>query len=488
MKRSELLEIISNGENSGVEFKRDDVRPEQLAREIVALANLKGGRIFLGVEDDGAISGITRGNLSEWVADTVFGRYVHPQILPYYEEVTMDGGKRVAVITIGQEIFKPYVVRANDRETAYVRIGNVTRPATREQLLMLGAASGAVHTEIMPVNRTSIASLDQARLENYLRDILRDPEVPEEKEGWITRLQALGFMTNGVADEPVCTIAGLVLFGIRPRQTLKQSGIRLMFFDSTDKAYQAQLDRIIDAPLVGRFQVGKTGKSLIDAGLIEKTLEAMEPFVTLEPNTIDENFRREKIWIYPYEALRELLINALAHRDWSRFVDVEMAGYRDRLEIISPGALPNAMTVEKMLAGQRSARNHIIVEVLRDYGYVEARGMGVRTKVIPALKAGGAQSHFDATEDYLKVLVGKASVKRVGSVGKASDKATNHVGKTSGKILAAIRDKVEITIPELAGIVGVTQRSVERHLQKLQREGLLKRVGGRKLGYWEVVE
>ena len=151
MKKAEVLEIISNGENSGVEFKRDDVRPEQLAREIVALANLKGGRIFLGVEDDGSLSGISRPNLSEWLADTVFGRYVHPQILPYYEEVLMDGGKRIAVITIGQEVHKPYVVRANDRETAYVRIGDVTRAAAREQLLMLGAAGGAVHTEIMPV-------------------------------------------------------------------------------------------------------------------------------------------------------------------------------------------------------------------------------------------------------------------------------------------------------------------------------------------------
>jgi ATP-dependent DNA helicase RecG len=499
MKRSELLEIISNGENSGVEFKLDDIRPEQLAKEVVALANLKGGYILLGVADDKTIVGITRINLSEWVADTVFGRYIHPVILPYYEEVVMDSGKRVAVITIGQEVSKPYVVRANDRETAYVRIGAVSRPATREQLLMLGAASGAVHTEIMPVNRTSIASLDQVRLENYLRDILRDPEVPGEEESWVARLKALGFMTDGVADDPVCTIAGLVLFGIRPRQTLKQSGIRLMFFDSTDKAYQAQLDRIIDAPLVGRFQVGKAGKSLIDAGLIEKTLEAIEPFVTLEPNTIDENFRREKIWFYPYEALRELLINALTHRDWSRFVDVDITGYRDRLEIISPGALPNSMTVEKMLAGQRSARNHIIVEVLRDYGYVDARGMGVRTKVIPALKAGGVQFLFDAADDYVKVVVGKTSVKTAGSttkvsvkrarsVGKASDKATSHVGKTSGKILAAIRDKAEITIPELADIVGVTQRSVERNLQKLQREGLLKRVGGRKHGYWEVAE
>jgi ATP-dependent DNA helicase RecG len=80
---------------------------------------------------------------------------------------------------------------------------------------------------------------------------------------------------------------------------------------------------IIDAPLVGRSQVGK---ALIGAGLIEKTIDAFEPFVTSQPNTVDENFRREKIWLYPYEGLPELLVNALAHRDWSRFVDVEIAG------------------------------------------------------------------------------------------------------------------------------------------------------------------
>jgi len=499
MNIAELNQIIANGENSGVEFKRDDIRPEQLAREIVALANLKGGRILLGVEDDGTISGISRGNLSEWVADTVFGRYVHPQILPYYEEVVMECGKRIAVVTIGQEVFKPYVVRAKDRETAYVRIGSVTRPATREQLLMLGAAGGALHTEIMPVHRTSFDSLDRARIENYLRDILKDPEIPGGRDEWISRLKALGFMTEGVADNPVCTIAGLVLFGIRPRQTLKQSGIRLMFFDSADKVYQAQLDRTIDAPLVGRFQVGSAGKSLIDAGLIEKSLEAMEPFLTSEPDTIDENFRREKIWLYPHEALRELMINALAHRDWSRFVDVEIVGYQDRLEMISPGTLPNAMTVEKMLAGQRSARNHIIVEVLRDYGYVDARGMGIRTKVVPALKERGVPPQFQVTDDYVKVVVGKTlansseitavvSVKSTAGVGKASVKPTVHVGKTSAKILATIRDRGGITIPELANLVGVTPRSVERHIRNLRQEGYIKRVGGKKHGRWEVAE
>ena len=363
---------------------------------------------------------------------------------------------------------------------------------------MLGAASGAVHTESTPVNRTAFASLDPARLDNYLRDILKDPEVPKDRDGWIDRLKALGFMADGVVGDPVCTIAGLVLFGIRPRQTLKQPGVRLMFFDTIDKTYQARLDKVVDAPLVGRFQVERASKSLIDAGLIEQTLEALHPFVTLEPDTIDENFRRGKAWLYPYEALRELLVNALAHRDWSRFGDVEIAGYRDRLEIVSPGALPNAMTVEKMLAGQRSARNHIIVEVLRDYGYVDARGMGVRTKVIPALKAGGVHSSFEATEDYLKVVVGKASEKvaaaaelmsdkKVRIVGKASGKASGIGGKTSEKILSAIRDKADITISELAEVVGVTPRSVERHLQKLQQTGLLTRVGGRKQGQWEVI-
>jgi ATP-dependent DNA helicase RecG len=63
MIKSDLLQLIANGENSGVEFKRDDLRPEQLAKEIVALANLKGGKVLLGVEDDGSISGIQRNDL-----------------------------------------------------------------------------------------------------------------------------------------------------------------------------------------------------------------------------------------------------------------------------------------------------------------------------------------------------------------------------------------------------------------------------------------
>jgi len=511
MKSQDILELIANGENSGVEFKRDDIRPEQLAREIVALANLKGGHILLGVEDDKRITGIHRKNLSEWVADTVFGRYVHPMILPYYEEVLMDETTRVAVITIGQEVSKPYVVRANDRETAYVRIGAVTRPATREQLLMLGSASGMIHSEIMPVNRTVFESLDKARLENYLRDILKDPEVPENREAWVSRLQAIGFMTEGIAKEPVCTIAGLVLFGIKPRQTLKQSGVRLMFFDSPNKEYQAQMDKVLDAPLVGRFQTGKKGKTLIDAGLIEKCLEMLEPFVTREPNEIDEHFRRERKWIYPHEAIRELLINALVHRDWTRFVDVEIVGYNDRLEIISPGTLPNSMTIDKMIAGQRSARNHIIVEVLRDYGYVDARGMGVRTKVIPALKAVGTEPRFDVTDDYLKTTIkqvmgqpdlinrplmshlpGHNGVNGVKAAEKGQMEShpdpINDLLTEHDDLIKVILENPKSNYQQLADRVEVSAATIKRHIQNLKEAGILFRIGSKKTGYWEVKE
>ena len=89
MLKTELLEIITNGENSGIEFKRDDIRPEKLAKEIVALANFQGGKVILGVEDDGTISGIHRDNLEEWVMN-IFQDRIHPLILPFYEEIKVD--------------------------------------------------------------------------------------------------------------------------------------------------------------------------------------------------------------------------------------------------------------------------------------------------------------------------------------------------------------------------------------------------------------
>jgi ATP-dependent DNA helicase RecG len=407
MTKTELLELIANGENSGMEFKRDDLRPEQLAKEIVALVNFKGGRIVLGVEDDGTISGIQRQGLEHWVMDTVFRRYIHPMILPFYEEIQVDTQKRVAIISLSQGTSKPYVLRHNEREEIYIRAGSTSRRATREEQARLFALGGMLHAELLPVSSSSLHHLSRERLRDYLTSIVGDPELPSDDESWEVRLCGLGFMIERDDGPAVCSVAGLVLFGHTPRRLLPQAGIRWIAFDGDDKTYKALDDRILDGPLVALWTKHPNGRrERVENGLIENLVDAMRPFVSEETEPLKESLRRERHWHYPLDALREGVINALAHRDWTRYMDVEVTRYRDRLEILSPGALQNSMTVTKMIAGQRSPRNPIIVEVLRDYGYVDARGMGVRNKIIPLLRElNGVDPVFDATEDYLRLCM-----------------------------------------------------------------------------------
>jgi len=406
MLKTELLEIIANGENSGVEFKRDDIRPEQLAKEIVALANLQGGRILLGVEDNGQVTGLQRTDTQEWVLN-VFRDKIHPQMIPFYEEIAIERDGRVGIITIAAGLSKPYVVRHNNREDVYIRMGDRSELATREQQLRLYESGGLLHVEVLPVIGTSLRNIDTNRLDYYLGTIIQDPEIPANDAEWTERLLGLGLMAEDGLGNNVCSVAGLICFGINPRRFLKQAGLRLMAFDEDDKTYQAQLDVILDAPLVGRWTVNEKGqKELVDEGLIEKFSAAIKPFITQEASDIDENMRKEKIFYYPWKAVRETVINALVHRDWTRSVDIEVTNYADRLEVISPGKLQNTMTISKMVAGQRSPRNTLVMEIMRDYGYVDARGMGIRTKVIPLMrKLNLVDPIFEATEDYLKTTL-----------------------------------------------------------------------------------
>ena len=412
MTKSELLELIANGESSGVEFKRDDVRPERLAREIVALANFRGGRILLGVEDDGTVSGIHRDDLEHWVMDTVFGRKVHPMVLPFYEEIQVDEQHRVAVVTLTQGTAKPYVVRHNDREEIYVRVGSTSRLATREQQARLFALGGMLHAELLPVSGSALRDLSRERLEDYLTGIVRDNQVPSSDDEWHERLCGLGFMVEREEGPPVCTIAGLVLFGYRPRRLLRQSGIRWMAFRGEERAYDALDDQVLDGPVIPLWQeTSGGGREIADKGLIEILSDAMRPFVSEESGELEESMRRDRQWHYPLEALRESIVNGIVHRDWTRNEELEVVRYADRLEVTSPGALPNTMTVNKMVAGQRSPRNPLIVDVLRDYGYVDARGMGVRNKIIPLLRERNrVEPEFDATDDHLKLTMRRGPV------------------------------------------------------------------------------
>ena len=403
----ELLELIANGENSGVEFKRDDLRPEEIAKEIVALANFQGGRLLLGVEDDRTVNGIRRNDLGRWVMDTVFGRYVHPMIQPFYEEVRIDERRCVAVVTVTEGTAKPYVVRHRGQEQVYVRMGSRSQVASREQQLRLFSAGGMLYAESLPVSGSGLRDLSRERLADYLANVLGLADLPTADEEWSERLCDLGFMVETPARPAVCTIAGLVLFGYRPRRLLRQAGVRWMAFKGETGVCDALDDQVIDGPLVALWQeLSGGGRELVEKGLIERLADATRPFISEEAGEVDESMRRQRRWHYPFEAVREAVVNSVIHRDWTRYEEIEVVRYADRMEILSPGGLPNSMSVQKMLAGRRSPRNLLISDVMRDYGYADARGMGIRKKIVPLLQArNGVAPEFDADEDHLKLTM-----------------------------------------------------------------------------------
>lgn len=400
MDETQLHNLLRAGEGAKLEFKRDGVRAEQVAKEIVAFANMNGGQILLGVEDDGTVTGIERPNLQEWLMDAVVGAHVFPALVPDYEEVATAAGT-VAVVSVHIGTAKPYAVQRGGRQDFYMRYGNTCRRATREQMLRLFESGGMVAVETLPIHGSSAEELDGRRLDEYFRTKLGE----EGALDWPQALLHRDLLTtpNG-GGEPVCTFAAYALFALTPRRRLPQAGLRLMVFPGTDMDYNASMDEVLDLPVVG-LGVQRPGK-FIEQTLPDRALSYLQAHISEERLT---GMTRHRHWDYPPDAIRELLINAFAHRDWTRQLDVRLVVYQDRLEVASPGALPNGMTVAKMKAGQQSPRNANMVRILRDYGLMDDRGMGIRRKVIPLmLENNGREPEFDAADDYLKVVLRKA--------------------------------------------------------------------------------
>lgn len=394
--------IIARGENAKTEFKRDDrgLRPPRLAREIVAFANMNGGLIVFGVDDDGTVSGVTRDNLQAWLMDTVIGRHVDPQLIPDYEEFIVDG-KPIAIVTVPAGAAKPYGVRQQDRIDYYVRLGDTTQRAGREQMARLFQSGGLVSVEKMPVRGSSLADLDLRRLEDYFLNVLGEERVDDWQRTLLNR--ELLIADEWRTEVRCCSYAACVLFAREPRRRMPQAGIRLLAFPGTDLDYDANLDEVLDLPFVGLQERGE--RKFVEQSLPNRVLSYLQPHLSRERL---EGMRRLRQWDYPTEVIRELLVNAFAHRDWTRPTDVQITIFADRLEVNSPGALPNGVTVEKAKEGLRVPRNSNIVNILRDYDFMEHRGMGIRRKVIPLTRAhNGTEPEFEATDDYFKVILRK---------------------------------------------------------------------------------
>lgn len=375
---TELLELIANGENSGIEFKRDDLQNHALARELVAFSNLQGGMVLLGIEDDGSVVGLTRDNLEEWVM-TVCRDKIRPAIIPFFEVIReVEPGRDVAIVRV-ERGFDVHSLWHNNRNTYYIRVGSQTREPTPQELSRLFQQRGTFRADLRPVSGAMLKDLDRRRLKDYFNRI-RQQAVPENSDeaGWQTLLTNTEIMI-----EEGVSISGMLLFGKSPNRFLPQAGIDAAAFPGKEKDYVARERTAVRGAMTPLMD---GDGNLLESGLVEQALGFVRRNTPVTA-VLEDGARRVEKPTYPDEVIREAVVNALIHRDYLLGnTDIELAIYEDRLEVISPGRLPNGITPERMRVGTRASRNQLLKDVMRDYGYLEHMGMGVPRKIIRGMR------------------------------------------------------------------------------------------------------
>lgn len=336
MTKTELLETVRNGESSGVEFKRDVTDNRALAQELVAFANLEGGRILMGIDNDGTVVGISRPDLEEWVMTTCRDK-IRPEIIPYYELIRdVEQGKSVAVVQVVRGLAVHHVWHNNHRNY-YIRVGSLSREASPEELERLFQQRGAFRLELRPVSGSTLADLDLRRLGDYFGRV-RQQSFPTatDESSWTQLLVNTEFLSREATATPA-TVAGLLLFGLNPNRFLPQGGVSAAAYAGTEKNYATQERASLRGPLTPLF--GEAG--LVENGLVEQAVEFVRRN-TATTATLKDGARLIERREYPDEAVREALVNALVHRDYLlSATDVELSVYADRIEVVSPGRLPN---------------------------------------------------------------------------------------------------------------------------------------------------
>ena len=353
---SELQALLEQGESGSVEFKTEDVRPESLAREMVAFSNTLGGILLIGVQDDGGIQGVSNREAIDQRIINVARHNVVPAISPTVEWVERND-QTLCLVRIPKGQAKPYQTLDGK---FLIRVGSTNRQATKEELSRLFQASGLVHFDLSPVTGTSFQDLDPEALHNYWFNSYQIDYARLDEAEQITLLRNADLLAaeEGVT---VCSLGGLLLFGKQPQRRLPQSGIQFAVFDGTELT-----DNLLDKKEI-------TG-TLPD--LIERSVAIIRLFLP-QPSQIS-GLRREEEEQVSIRVLREILVNAVCHRDYSianRRIHISL--FRDRLEVSSPGRLPNTLDLNKIRYGNSAPRNFLLLKFLDNLRYIDGLGRGI---------------------------------------------------------------------------------------------------------------
>ena len=363
----QVAEILRLGEDSANEFKsvqRGRPHPDELAEQIVAFANSGGGRLWLGVEDDSTISGVgDRGAADELLRllDDVCQNNVMPPVACRHSKHEVGGALLIVTSIPAYAPARPYRTR---RGIHYVRGGASVRVASPDDIrrLVISAAAGVKVPDELPIEGTSFDDLDLARFAAYYRQAYDDvpPAEPVDLERLLRNLRIL--TADGLS------LMGLLCFGADPQRFLPWARITAVRSLGTEVGLEF-LDR-------------KDCNGTLDA-----QIAAAEDFLShhlaspvairgFEPEAPTTGMRTEHM--LPLEAVREAVRNAVVHRDYAVYAQINLTVYDDRLEVVSPGRLLNSVTVEAMKQGAvHLVRNPLIATVLAKRRLMTEQGTGV---------------------------------------------------------------------------------------------------------------
>ena len=364
MEAIELIELIDHGEDSRTQFKKTITNPESFAGELVAFSNSKGGKILIGVNDEGLVAGVSAADIrriNQLISNTATNQ-VRPAINPETENISV-GGQLVMVVNVHEGISKPY---ADNKGVFWVKSGADKRRVTsREEIQRMLQSADLVHADEVPVEGTTTGDIDFQHFgEFFEKQYGESLDAALEKVG-ISLRQLLNNL--GLARDETLKLAGLLVFGKHPQRHRPVFVVKAVSFVGNDPAG----DKYRDSQDI--------------KGCLRDLYKGTMSFLTRNLRRVqgEKGINTEGDLEVPPSALEELVVNMLLHRDYFTSAPWRVMMFDNRIELISPGALPNNLTVENIRNGVSTIRNSRIASfVTKELPY---RGIG--TGILRALAA-----------------------------------------------------------------------------------------------------
>ncbi len=430
----------------------------ELAETLVAFSNADGGVIYLGVDEDGQVTGqVFPEDFTALVEQAE--RQCRPPVMVEWQQLEIDGRfTYVGRIQRGPELH----VLADGR--VVIRTGAENRELSRAEVQQIVAARSFGDYEAEPVPGAGRSDLDDVVLEEFMR-------VWEERQGRpLTRpIEDLLCDMGWLLPDGRPTVAGLLLFGRNPTTFLPRCGVTFVRFTGE------HVRRGEDGAGYGR-RAEVTGPL---AYVIQRVYEIVQEEIHL--GAVVRGLQRQEQWVYPPTAVREALVNAVAHRDYrlqGRAIEVRM--FSDRMEISSPGGLPGYITLDNIVE-EHFSRNPRIVSGLFQWGYIEELGMGVDLMIEEMVAAGHPPPEFRASEASFTVVF--RSVRQRRPMPQGLENLT--LNERQARALAYIQQHQRIRSRDYQDLCpDVSPETLRLDLADLVERGILLKIGRKRGTYY----